>query len=194
MSEPCPKLRPRDRIIETAAALFREHGIRGVGVDTIAEAAGSNKMTLYRHFGSKDELVAECLRMQAEHASEKWFRLEREHPGDPLGQLHGWIALIASYLETEVRGCDLANAAVELHEQGHPAWAVIGAFKAGQLQKLAAICRAAGARDPDLLADTLYLLVEGARISRQINGADGPSAVFVRAAEAAVAASIGRSP
>jgi AcrR family transcriptional regulator len=193
MSDSCPKVRPRDRIIETAAALFREHGIRGVGVDTIAEAAGSNKMTLYRHFGSKDELVAECLRMQAEQGAEKWARLEREHPGDPLGQLHGWIALIASYLKTETHGCDLANAAVELHEEGHPAWTVIGTFKAEQLQKLVATCRAAGARDPDLLADTLYLLVEGARLSRQINGADGPSAVFVRAAEAAVAASISRN-
>lgn len=193
MSEPCPKSRPRERIVETASVLFREHGIRGVGVDTIAEAAGSNKMTLYRHFGSKDELVAECLRMQAEHASEKWIRLEREYPNDPLGQLRGWIAMVASYLETEIRGCDLANAAVELHEKDHPAWAVIGAFKAEQLQKLAATCRAAGARDPDLLADTLYLLVEGARLSRQINGADGPSAGFVRAAEAAVAASISRS-
>ena len=52
-------LKPRERIISTARELFRKCGIRGIGVDAIAEAAGTNKMTLYRHFGSKDELIAE---------------------------------------------------------------------------------------------------------------------------------------
>jgi len=52
----CSKGRPRDRIVDTAQDLFREHGIKGVGVDAIAEAAGTNKMTLYRHFASKDVL------------------------------------------------------------------------------------------------------------------------------------------
>jgi len=55
-------MRPRERIIRTARELFRKHGIRGVGVDTIAEQAGTNKMTLYRHFGSKDDLIIACLR------------------------------------------------------------------------------------------------------------------------------------
>ena len=46
-------LKPRERIVSTARDLFRKHGIRGIGVDAIAEAADTNKMTLYRHFGSK---------------------------------------------------------------------------------------------------------------------------------------------
>ena len=54
--------RPRDRILETARDMFHKHGIKGVGVDAITEAAGTNKMTLYRHFESKDELIVECLR------------------------------------------------------------------------------------------------------------------------------------
>ena len=45
--------RPRDRILETARDMFHKHGIKGVGVDAITEAAGTNKMTLYRHFDSK---------------------------------------------------------------------------------------------------------------------------------------------
>ena len=49
--------RPRERIVKSAIELFRQHGIKGIGVDAIAEAAGSNKMTLYRHFGCKDDLV-----------------------------------------------------------------------------------------------------------------------------------------
>ena len=50
------RARPRDRILETAQDMFHKHGIKGVGVDAITEAAGTNKMTLYRHFESKDEL------------------------------------------------------------------------------------------------------------------------------------------
>ncbi|MDR3494758.1 MAG: TetR/AcrR family transcriptional regulator [Ancalomicrobiaceae bacterium] len=190
MEEPGTKSSPRDRIVDTATALFRKHGIRGIGVDAIVEAAGTNKMTLYRHFGSKDELVAECIRGQAAHADEKWAKLACEYPNDPVGQLGGWIKMVANYICTEVHGCDLVNTAIELHEDEHPARAVIAEFKTVHLRKLAEVCRAAGAADPELLANTLYMLMEGARVSRQINGADGPSARFMRVAEAAVAASI----
>lgn len=191
MGEIDNRTRPHERILDTATSLFRRHGIRGVGVDTIAEAAGTNKMTLYRHFGSKDELVAACLRYQAEKGERKWADIESAHPGDPRGQLSAWIKLAAEFLDRETRGCDLANTAVELHEDDHPARAVIEAFKVAQRNKLASVCRAAGAEDADLLADTLYLLLEGARVSQQSVGPDGPSARFVRAAEAAVRASVG---
>ena len=58
----CGSARPRERILATARDLFHKHGIRGIGVEAIAEAAGTNKMTLYRHFNSKDDLVVECLK------------------------------------------------------------------------------------------------------------------------------------
>src|ERR1700692_72907 len=79
--------RPRDRIAGAARDLFHKHGIRGIGVDAIAEAAGTNKMTLYRHFGSKDDLIIECLRSVAGEADAWWAAIEADHPGDALGQL-----------------------------------------------------------------------------------------------------------
>src|SRR4249920_2152338 len=82
---------PRERILATAVELFYRHGIRAVGVDSIAEAAGTNKMTLYRHFTSKDELVAEYLRRLADKAKANWDRREADHPGDPLGQVRAWL-------------------------------------------------------------------------------------------------------
>src|SRR5437868_6839176 len=101
------KARPRDRIVGTACDLFRKHGLRGIGVDAIAEAAGTNKMTLYRHFGSKDDLIVECLRDVASRAEAMWIDFERLHPGDPLAQLHQWVKLGAACVATEGRGCDL---------------------------------------------------------------------------------------
>ena len=66
-----------------AQDLFHRLGIRGVGVETIAEAAGTNKMTLYRHFDSKDELILEYLNYKAEKSEEIWADIERSNPGDP---------------------------------------------------------------------------------------------------------------
>src|SRR5579862_5464016 len=81
---------PRARILAAAGELFYRHGIRAVGVESIAEAAGTNKMTLYRHFASKDELVAEYLRQEAGKADECWERFAQAHPGDPRAQLRAW--------------------------------------------------------------------------------------------------------
>src|SRR5947207_14365128 len=114
--------RPRDRILTAASDLFYRHGIRAVGVEAIAEAAGTNKMTLYRHFDSKDELVAEYLRQAAQAAEAEWDKLDQALPGDPLGQLRAWISCMADHVaDTGERGCALANAAVELPEKAHPA-------------------------------------------------------------------------
>src|SRR5437588_2313130 len=90
--------RPRERILAAAGDLFYHHGIRAVGVEAIAEAAGTNKMTLYRHFSSKDELVAECLRQSASAADACWDRLEKLHPGDELAQLGAWFREMADHV------------------------------------------------------------------------------------------------
>src|SRR5579872_6705281 len=73
------RIPPRDRILAAAADLFYRQGIRAVGVEAIAEAAHTNKMTLYRHFPSKDELVAEYLRQTANAADACWARFAQAH-------------------------------------------------------------------------------------------------------------------
>ena len=180
------KIAPRDRIVSTACQLFREHGIRGIGVDAIAEAASTNKMTLYRHFGSKDDLVCEALKHSSRRLEKVWEDLETENPGDPKAQLRAWVKMRAQCLSSEPYGCDLANAAVELKEQGHPAHAIIETLKAEQHSRLSDLCRSTGVSDPDLLADTLSMLLEGARVSKLAAGKEGPSMRFTRACEAAM--------
>src|SRR5436305_14837768 len=86
---------PRERILAAASDLFYRHGVRAVGVETIAEAAGTNKMTLYRHFPSKDVLVAEYLRQKGKRAEALWQHLEAGHPGNSLAQLHAWVRYMA---------------------------------------------------------------------------------------------------
>ncbi len=179
---------PRERIVACAQDLFHRLGIRGVGVEAIAEAAGTNKMTLYRHFGSKDDLILEYLNYKGRKADEIWAEIEATSPGDPVGQLYGYIGQAAKFIATDERGCDLANAAVELTQEGHPGLRVIEEFKIRQRKRLEALCAAAGATTPGLLADALVLLIEGARVSRRSVGTEGPSANLVGSGKAVIAA------
>lgn len=179
---------PRERILAAASDLFYRNGIRAVGVEAIADAAGTNKMTLYRHFASKDELVAEYLRRLAAEGDAVWDELAREHPGDAGAQLEAWIETMAAHIAaTDERGCALANAAIELPEKGHPARPVIEGFKKQQRERLAELCRAAGLSQPELVADELFLLLEGARVSTQSVGHGGPACSLVRMGRALIA-------
>ena len=183
------RIPPRERILAVAADLFYRHGIRAIGVEAIAEAAGTNKMTLYRHFTSKDELVAEYLRRLAEKASASWDRLAAEHPGNPRAQLRGWLENMAAHVGSDdQRGCALANAAVELPEKDHPARRVIEAFKTAQRQRIIDLCTAAELAQPEMLADELFLLLEGARVTAQSIGRDGLGDRLIRMGEAMIAA------
>ena len=182
------RIPPRARILAVAGDLFYRHGIRAVGVDAIAEAAGTNKMTLYRHFGSKDDLVAAYLRQSASEADGCWEKFEQAHPADGRAQLRAWLEEMAEHVaNADQRGCPLANAAVELPEKDHPARRVIEEFKVAQRAKLIQLCRTAGLNEPDMLADELHLLLEGARVTAQSVGSDGLGVRLVRMGEAMIA-------
>ena len=78
------------------------------------------------------------------------------------------------------RGCPLANAAVELPDKDHPARRVIEAFKTAQRDRLIQLCGAAALAEPEMLADELFLLLEGARVTERSIGPKGLSARLVR--------------
>jgi AcrR family transcriptional regulator len=166
---------PRERILAVARELFYRRGIHAVGVDAIAEAAGTNKMTLYRHFSSKDELVAACLReLVAEHDA-AWDAVSAAHPADPLGELTAWLQHVGQWFIRESgRGCALANAAVELPDPNHPARKVVREHKSAIRERLANLCRDAGLRDPEAVASEAFLVCEGARVAAQSLGSDEP--------------------
>src|SRR5579871_3545046 len=140
---------PRERILTCARDLFYRHGIHAVGVDAIAEAAATNKMTLYRHFDSKDILVAECLRQFAAEADAAWEGNARAYAGDPRGQLLGWVRGLGAWkLDLMERGCAFLNAAAELPDKDHPARRVIEEHKSRYRAKFIALCREAGLSEP----------------------------------------------
>jgi len=167
---------PRERILAAARDLFYRHGIHAVGVDAIAEAAATNKMTLYRHFASKDLLIAECLRRLAAEFDATWDENAKAYAGDPSAQLLAWLRHLGEFkLNLAERGCAFINATAELPDKDHPARRVIEEHKGLHREKIIALCREAGLSDPELLADELFLLCEGARVSVQSVGREGPA-------------------
>ena len=174
----------RQRIFDTASELFYLKGIRAVGVETIAAEADTTKMSLYRNFPSKDELVAEWLREHDANFWQTWDAMASRHPKDPRRQIKAAFALLAKHVaDPKARGCPMANAAVELTEKDHPARKVIEAHKAKLRARLVQICTQMGAREPRLLADQLFLLMEGAQVTTQTLGVRGPARNVARAAK-----------
>lgn len=177
---------PRKRIFSTAAELFYRRGIRAVGVETIAAAASTTKMGLYRSFPSKDELVAEWLRDHDARFWQTWDAMAQKYPGDARKQLQAAFGLLTKHVADPLaRGCPMANAAVEITDSDHPARKVIESHKGKLRARLAQLCRQAGARQPALLADELFLLMEGAQISIVL-GVRGPARNVSRAADALI--------
>jgi len=155
---------PRERILAAADELFRRHGIRGVGVEAIAEAAGTNKMTLYRHFESKDALIAEWMRGIIAQKDKIWVELAAKYPNDPKSQLVEWSRRTAAALsQMEERGSVIMTALAELPEQDHPARRVIDEHRHQEHQRIVTLCREAGFDDPELIGDNFFLLLEGAK-------------------------------
>lgn len=152
---------PRDRILHAASQLFYRRGINTVSVDEIAAAAGSNKMTLYRHFVSKDRLIVEWLQSTAVAAREKWRDVEARNEDDALAQLHGLVDMMVSQISGWMRGCPFGNSMAELSDPGHPAHEVIRTYYRYQRDWLERACHEAGLRNPEETADALFFIIRG---------------------------------
>ncbi|HSH92341.1 MAG TPA: TetR/AcrR family transcriptional regulator [Ramlibacter sp.] len=173
---------PRERILEAAALMFYEDGIRGVGVEAIAAAADTTKMAIYRNFDSKDELVAEWVRGLTLQYSAVLDDLEARHPGDARAQLLGFVDFIVDSLyKVSHRGCPFVNSISDLPDRNHPARQLIETHKARQASRLARLCEEAGIPQPREAAVELTFLLEGAQITalnRGVAGVDSMLAVL----------------
>jgi AcrR family transcriptional regulator len=182
----------RERLLAVAGELFYRQGIRSVGVDEIVASADVAKMSLYRSFASKDDLVAAYLREHDARYWRWWDGVFERHAGAPREQLKALFrALARRTTRSDWRGCPFTNAATEFPEPDHPARRVAEANKRELRRRLTELARTAGARDAAALADQLVLLFEGAYSSAQTYGARGPAGAVAAAAEAVIDAQLG---
>jgi AcrR family transcriptional regulator len=181
----------RERILETASEMFYRDGIRAVGIDAIIARSGVAKMSLYRNFPSKDALVAAWLADRNRFFWESWDKAEVSRADDPRGCLEAILEMIAARVaHPKWRGCPFLNTGTEFPEPGHPARAIILANKQAVRVRLRTLAAAAGAHDPDLLAQQLQLLIDGAYAIGQSLGPDGPAKTVAAAGRALIAAQL----
>ncbi|KAA6223604.1 TetR/AcrR family transcriptional regulator [Streptomyces albofaciens JCM 4342] len=181
------KLPPRERILDAAEELFQSEGILRVGVQAIAERAGTTKMAIYRHFDTKDALVAEWLRIVAADYQAAFDRAEAAHPGRPREQILALARFIAEGLpELSYRGCPFINSLAELPDRSHPARQVIEEHKARQTRRLVGMCAAAGLPDPEQTAAEITFVLEGAQVSTQNGSIDQAGERLLRIVEGIV--------
>lgn len=160
----------RDRIFAAARNLFYHYGIRGVSVDQIAAEASTTKVTLYRVFSSKDDLVVQVLEDHRRRFWQWWDSVVAPFEGQPRKQIEALFESLADKVSAQEaeRGCPVVNAAVEIVDEDHPARRIIHEHSAEIFTRLRALCRAMGARRPEELSDALMLLVEGAFSARVV--------------------------
>ncbi|GHO51351.1 TetR/AcrR family transcriptional regulator [Ktedonospora formicarum] len=182
----------RQRILATATDLFSREGYRAVGTDTIIERAGIAKMTLYRHFSSKNELINAFIE---ETIQQFWVWFERaisEHPDSPRAQLVAIFETLASIVaDPDFHGCSCLQAAVEFPELEHPSHQLALQFKQRVHTRFREIGTQAGAQQPDLLADQLLLLMNGALMQGRMRVASFSAQAVVQAARALIEAQVG---
>jgi len=179
----------REHILRTASDLFYHEGARAVGVDLVVERAGVAKTSLYRHFKTKDELIAAFLEREDEQFWQQWDTVAQQHRSNAQAELDAHMTWIGERLgRKNYRGCPQLNMAAEFPDAKHPARVVAVAHKHELRARLRGIAERVGARRPRELAAQLLLLVNGAFVSAQAIAADEAVPVLLAASRALVAA------
>ena len=179
----------RDKILETASELFYKQGVRAVGVDLVVEKAGVAKTSLYRHFGTKDDLIAAFLEREDQDFWGQWDRVTEQHRDDARAELNaqlGWIGERVGRLN--YRGCPQINVAAEFPEADHPARKVAEAHKREMRRRLRGIAERLDVAMPNELAGQLSVLINGAFVSSQIFEPGEATPLLRRAADAMISA------
>lgn len=160
-----------ERLLATASELFYTRGIRAVGVDLIADSAGTTKKTLYDRFGSKDALVAAYL----ERRMQRWQRyaedyLDTHAPEPGAARVLALLDALVVWMQDQDRGCAFVNAYAELGGSDHPGLAVIRAEKQWVRGLYVRLCEEAGVADPVWTGEALHLVHEGAIVTATAAG------------------------
>jgi AcrR family transcriptional regulator len=158
-----PRGTARDRILETAYELFSRHGTRAVGVDRIIAECGIAKMTLYRNFPSKDDLILAFLERRDERWTRAWLQAEAERRGaTPAERLlaifdtfEGWFA------EDDFEGCSFINVMLEVVDQDHPVRQASVHHLASIRAYVRGLAEAAGVGDAEGFAHQWHILMKG---------------------------------
>jgi AcrR family transcriptional regulator len=157
----------RERILEAAYALFSRNGIRAVGIDAIIEQSGVARMTLYRHFGSKDALVLAFLERREQRWTKDWLQREvRARADGPADRLLGIFEIFDEWFQSpDFEGCSFINVLLEIAEPGSELHRASAGYLARIRSFVAELADEAGIADPEALAHKWHILMKGSIVA-----------------------------
>lgn len=169
-----PRSAKRAQLLDTAWTLFCRHGYRAVGIDTVLAEAGVAKMTLYKHFASKEDLIAAVMEQKGAAILAGFDAVIAAAGTSPDQRLLGIFDWLAGWFATpDFSGCAFLKAVGEYTGAGDKPREVATAFKRAMQERIETLCVAAGLDGPALLARQLLLLVDGATLHADMHrGAD----------------------
>ncbi len=176
-----------DRLLSHASTIFEAKGFNAVGIDLLLAEAGVAKMSLYKHFKSKDGLVLAALRRRDQRFRETFAALVEARASEPRARLLAVFDVLGRWFEREdFRGCIFLNAAAEFPGADSPIRLAVAEHKAWLREYLGSLAREAGAPAPPTLAAELAVLVDGAIARAHAAGEPDAAATARRAAETIV--------
>ena len=182
----------REQLINTATALFSEHGFHATGIDTILAKSGIAKKTMYNHFRTKDELILAVLRQYDSEFRNNFMRQVEAAANNPKERLLAIFDIAEHWFaQNNFFGCMFINAIGEYSEQQTPIREVCREFKKlmhGYIMELAKESRAS---NPEELADELALLLEGAIVTAQVSQRTNAASTAKRVAKTLIEEAIG---
>ena len=177
----------RDHLVDTALELFGREGYHATGIDRILARAGVAKMTLYKHFKSKDELILAVLRRRDERFRNWFMRDVERRARSPRDRLLALFDALGHWLASDGgAGCMFINASAEYARPDDPIHMAASEHLGLVLNYVRALTKSAGAKESDALADGLMLLMEGAIILSYVAGDGNAAARAKTAAEALI--------
>lgn len=176
----------KERIVDAAADLFYAQGLRAVSADKIIDRAEITKVTFYRHFPSKDDLIVAYLERRA--AWEQKVIIEAWEAAH--GDVDETLRLVSQGIGQEAcsagfRGCPFINAAAEYSDAEHPVRKVVDAHRSWFLSMLNKLTASTGIQNP-AVADELMMLRDGAMVSGYLGDAQQVGASLLSASRAII--------
>ncbi|MDT7597155.1 MAG: hypothetical protein QOJ06_2701 [Pseudonocardiales bacterium] len=171
----------RERVMRAAYDLFSRQGTRTVGVDAVISEAGVAKMTLYRNFASKDDLILAFLERRETLWTVGWVRAESQRRGDtPVQRLLAIFDIFGEWFaRPDFEGCSFITTLLEVTNRDSAVRQASVLHLANIRGYLCELAAEAGVADPDAFARQWHILMKGSIIA----GAEGDTEAAARARE-----------
>ena len=171
----------RERLSRAAYELFSRDGTRAVGVDAVIARAGTAKMTLYRNFPSKDDLILDFLQRREQLWTREWLEAESRRRGEtPRQQLLAIFDVFSEWFsKPDFEGCAFLTTMIEINDPGHPVHQAAVGHLVNIRSYIAELAAAAGITDTDAFARKWHILMKGSIMAAH----EGDTAAAARARE-----------